>query len=131
MVATSPSTCFVTALRPPSWMLFSGMGTQRGTLNDASTVASHVSSPSATEKRELDARVAELEREVAAAKMKGKPWTNDEDEALRRAVGESRVGGPTGSIDWKLVFEKLQSPRSESTIKARWAVSRRPARARP
>ena len=32
------------------------------------------------EKRALDARVAELEREVAAAKMKGKPWTHDEDE---------------------------------------------------
>ena len=39
----------------------------------------------------LRAKIAELEKVAAAAKMKGKKWEPEEDEALRRAVGESRV----------------------------------------
>ena len=73
---------------------------------------------------------AELEKAAAAAKIKGKKWKREEDEALRRAVGESRMGGPvsngrlTGYVNWKSVFEKLKSLRSESAIMSRWAELR-------
>jgi len=89
------------------------------------TAESEAKAKAEADAEQLRARIAELEKAAAkvaaAAEMKGKRWTTDEDAALTRAIGESRVGkGLHANIDWSRVFAKLQSKRTETTIKKRW-----------
>ena len=88
------------------------------------TAESEAKAKAEADAERLRARVAELEKMAAAAEMKGKRWTTDEDAALTRAVGENRRD-PTANIDWSRVFAKLQSKRTETTIKSRWTSTLR------